>query len=709
MNSILLVLLNILALVIIIGWLNTSWRQFKSVQFSIHSFWRLLKMPLLLFLLVGGSYLTVQTGITKPDLNSFEAKRNYYEDKKDYKQLSELFREALLKEDSFRSNPEFHFEMINNYRLSYLNALNSNTGSFDLKEDDLNNDIEAFYQEQAIRRPYKEVFLAMHYVNTGRLLSAKKLLDQVEDPEFKYYNYTLGRYYKRAEKIDSAVYFFEWEIKFDGYREGTKKELSALYYSLGLFLPLKELVYEDEHNDIHFYFKRIVFFIEKDIPNYFGSIFKYELSKVNPIGTSAAFLIAFIWLFYVRKLDIFEPERWRYVLLAFALGALFVELVYPLTDFLNVLGEFSLNGDPWNDFLYCFIGIGMIEELVKAIPLLIIVLLTKQADEPYDFILYAAASALGFAFVENISYIEASELKNINARMLTAAVAHMSFSSTIAYGVLLGKFVYKKHRFLIVASMFVLASLAHGFYDFWLINEWAIQYSGLTIVFFIGTVHLWFIMKNNAINISNYFDSKIKINNDDLKNYLILSLVFVLMFSYLAISGTQGKEAANSFFFSQVLSYMYFILYLTYSFSRFDVVRGYLAPFSIPFDFMVPRLKETPNYSGTRLALGLFELNPAQNKHPHHILIRGVISQRKTVSGNKHWYLLVSEFPIVWEGISYRYFLVKHHDRNVELNSGRRSLVQVMGAEDEAIINETFLKKEDLNWISWGVAKALTS
>ncbi len=710
MNSILFVLLNIFAVVIIYSWFDVASKKFRSRKLSFPSVWRLVRMPVILATLTLTPYFLVQSGFFEPDVNSLEDRIDLLESNEDFQGLSIAYLIKIKEQEEYRADNTVHFKLVHNYRRYFQEEANkAENRDRQLKLDKEGQAIDELYSGDLIPSPQREIFLSMHYVNTGRLNKAKKLLDRIEDPEARYYNYTLGRYYKRINEIDSAIFFIEWEVEFHGAHEASVRELSALYYRNSRYLPLKELVYSELGESVHFYFRRLVFFIEKDVPAYFKSLISYEISKVNPIGTSAAFLIAFIWLFYIRKLDIFEPERWVYVMLAFVLGGFFTEFVYPLTDALNVLVGFDLNGKPLNDFLYCFIGIGVIEELIKAIPLVIIVLFTREADEPYDFILYAAASALGFAFVENISYLESSELQNINGRMLTAAVAHMSFSSAVAYGVLLSKFVYQKHRLLTVIGFFLLASLAHGFYDFWLINEWASKYSGFTVIFFIGTVHLWFIMKNNAINISNYFDSKIKMNNDLLKDYLIVTLVFVLMFSYTGIAATRGTEAGNSFLYSQLLNYLYFILYLTYSFSRFDVVRGYLAPFTIPFDFMIPRLKETPNYSETRLAIGLFEINPwTQSHEPHHKILRGKLTQRKTVDGNKHWYLFRCDYPVSWEGKIYDCFLVRHYDRQVKLNSGRKCLVQVMVPEHKDQLEQLVLSKHELRWISWGVSKAVS-
>lgn len=154
-------------------------------------------------------------------------------------------------------------------------------------------------------------------------------------------------------------------------------------------------------------------------------------------------LISGVWLMYIRKIDIYEKERWKYVILTFILGAFFSEfapLGYSIVSGFGI----NLNNRPVNDFFYSVFIIGGIEETVKIIPFLILLQYSKAADEPYDYILYPSVAALGFAFIENISYINSSGLINIGGRALYSTVAHMVFSSTVGYGMLLYKFKYTK-------------------------------------------------------------------------------------------------------------------------------------------------------------------------------------------------------------------------------------------------------------------------
>jgi RsiW-degrading membrane proteinase PrsW (M82 family) len=179
-------------------------------------------------------------------------------------------------------------------------------------------------------------------------------------------------------------------------------------------------------------------------------------------------------------------------------------MTYPLTDFDNLIVDFKLNGSLINDFFYSIIGIGCIEEFVKIIPLLVMMRFTNAVNEPYDYIKYASLSALGFAFVENLIYFHESNLHIIHGRALTAVVSHMFNSSIIAYGMILNKYKRHENPYLNFIFFFALAAIAHGFYDFWLINKSASALRILTVLFILSSMYMWNSFKNNALNHSNF-------------------------------------------------------------------------------------------------------------------------------------------------------------------------------------------------------------
>jgi len=305
-----------------------------------------------------------------------------------------------------------------------------------------------------------------------------------------------------------------------------------------------------------------------------------------------ALLISLVWIRYVWLLDIYDREKWTHVAAIFLLSAALSFLCWPLYNLFESLG-FSHSTAPLPDFIFCVFGIGLIEETVKFIPFLILLRFTKAINEPFDYLLYASVSALGFAFAENSLYLNSYGLNIIAARAFYASVAHMTFCSTVTYGLLLKKFRFTKYpTWAVFLFFFGIAIFSHGFYDFWLINESVASLQGLTTVFFLLTIHIWFTMKNNAINVSNFFDERVVLDNNHLMQHLVVGLLSLFMFSYIWVAFFYGTFEANQFLAGNAIVYGYIIFYLIASFGRFHIVRGYLAPFQVPFNFFIPTLRK---------------------------------------------------------------------------------------------------------------------
>jgi RsiW-degrading membrane proteinase PrsW (M82 family) len=89
--------------------------------------------------------------------------------------------------------------------------------------------------------------------------------------------------------------------------------------------------------------------------------------------------------------------------------------------------------------------------------------LSKHFDEPYDGVVYAASSALGFAAVENGFILHAHPTGGIwLARALLSLPAHVFFACFWGYA--LGRAKHSKGRIPIFPSAFVATIVAHGLY-----------------------------------------------------------------------------------------------------------------------------------------------------------------------------------------------------------------------------------------------------
>jgi RsiW-degrading membrane proteinase PrsW (M82 family) len=342
-------------------------------------------------------------------------------------------------------------------------------------------------------------------------------------------------------------------------------------------------------------------------------------------------MIARVWIKYIKWIDVYEPERNIYLAMTFFLSCMTLLLVFPMTDLIQNSG-FNLNGEPLNDFLYSTFAIGTVEEVVKLIPLLLMIAVSRQLNEPIDFIVYASISAIGFAFVENILYIERTALSALSARLLYSSVAHMFFSSIIGYALAINLIKKKKQFFLHLILGLMLASLAHGFYDFWLINK-AFYLPLITTIFYVGSLHIWVTLKNNLINNTNFYRPDIKLDQKNIKYKLITSIVFTIYAGYLAFATLNGSDAANAFLAQSAISFLFLVVYISISFSSFTLVRGYIAPIRFPIKFFLPKADAYPNYTGKYINLAILRKGKPRLEY------EGRLIRRMVIDKDYNWYL----------------------------------------------------------------------
>jgi len=183
-------------------------------------------------------------------------------------------------------------------------------------------------------------------------------------------------------------------------------------------------------------------------------------------------LPSFIWLlFYLRKDS--NPESNRMILKIFFCGILMaLPAILIETGIIRLLGELNLPSTLLV-FLNIFIGIALVEELSKYLPVRIMVLKNEEFDEPIDAVLYMIIAALGFAAAENIlimfslgpTFLFGNVLVVSLLRFWGATFLHALASGTIGYFLALSFFETKKRGRLLIYGITV-ATLLHGLYNF---------------------------------------------------------------------------------------------------------------------------------------------------------------------------------------------------------------------------------------------------
>jgi len=182
------------------------------------------------------------------------------------------------------------------------------------------------------------------------------------------------------------------------------------------------------------------------------------------------FIPGILWLAYVYKKDIYEPEPIGWVALLFVLGAIIV----PPTAMIEGLIARSMGIQDTcsvvNAAKVSWLIAGFIEESAKLSVVLAVVYYRKVFDEPMDGIVYASAVALGFASAENIIYMKNYGDIVILFRAPLSTLGHMLFSSIWGYAIGNARFD-REHRLALIGKGFVLSAFFHGLYDFLLFTK----------------------------------------------------------------------------------------------------------------------------------------------------------------------------------------------------------------------------------------------
>jgi len=527
---------------------------------------------------------------------------------------------------------------------------------------------------RALMQVYIEVVSDSPKVRLSRLDSVPPdapFVHYVRGLAYKSFNpkdYNQIRYHIRREVVLHPQCQRGWEFLWTLFRQGNHAaELDALMQNPDAtqFLPVA--------------YRQDYYFRHGQWLNYMTAIIEARILTVSLITLISAFLVSFVWLVFLRSMDIFNRESWWNISLVFIGGAAFTLLCLPIYDYAHLVLDFRMNGEIGTDFLYCVAVIGGGEELVKLLPWVIFALLSRRLREPYDYLLYASVSALGFAFTENLMYLEDSG--NIVVRSIMSAVGHMFDASVVAYALILAKYRFKQRFWKIVTPVigFILAALCHGFYDFWLISSAAEGYYFVTFIFFMFSLHVWFYFKNNAMNNSGFFASG-SFNAGFQQDLLTFSILGILILEFVMISFQFGTHDGNLVIGARSVIIVFFLVYISLIIHKIDLKKGVWQKWRFRMPAITGGLLRLPFGRGsdqeddddadrdfTGLKLRLFA--PKTNKYIGDKLPKsGVCVSRVTVSGDPGWYVFQLNTPIHYNNYVPTHIILRSRNRNEPLD-----------------------------------------
>jgi len=241
-----------------------------------------------------------------------------------------------------------------------------------------------------------------------------------------------------------------------------------------------------------------------------------------------------------------------------------------LYDFCRVVVGFDITGERLNDLLFCILGIGVIEEAVKIVPVFIILKATDEINESIDFIIYASTSALGFAFMENLLYFNEAGLTSVAGRGFICVLLHMSLSSFVIYGLFYAIYRKGKGRYRYLAVSFGVAAAVHGLYDFWLVSEGMRLLTLLSPVVFICVVYGYGRVVKAALHQSEFLPEQ-RTTLVDTTAYLVYALTGIVLLQYVTLAWNFGPQNANHGFIPTLIVCFIVLWIITKNLGSFEI------------------------------------------------------------------------------------------------------------------------------------------
>jgi protease PrsW len=384
---------------------------------------------------------------------------------------------------------------------------------------------------------------------------ARENFQQVKNTQLPRLNNSLGSVYRRMGRLDLAEQHLDREIQLGGNVAGAYSNLAQLYYATKKYSELKEIAAGPEtRNFVPMEIRRFLALRDGRYVDYVREALAFR--GATAYGLLGAVLMLGVWFIYFQQIDGFEPKRLWYSGIIVVGGMIFSCFSVPLYDAF----AFGLhpNDTYQKDLLYYVLVVGLIEESLKVLPVLLVLWLTRVIDRPVDYIIYGSISALGFAFIENL--LPGAEWRpgTISSRVIGAVILHMAETSLIMYGLFYSRYRVKKKPLWYFLLAFVAACALHGFFDFSAARGWG----ALAFLITIYCIRQYGIFINVTLNLS-------KRNPDqpnrqfELTEYLCYSLAAIIMLQYVVSAVKYGPSNANSaFLWTAFFSYFWLCVIL---------------------------------------------------------------------------------------------------------------------------------------------------
>lgn len=402
-----------------------------------------------------------------------------------------------------------------------------------------------------------------------------KYFSRIKNTELYKYNYYMGLVQLQRHNLITAEKHFT-----DEYKNQQKPDPSFLNLYFNLLLQNKNLkqartVYGAQKNVLSLNLLNVYFVNDLKYIEYFKVQSKIFIKNTKFINIVIGLFITFTWFFFLYFSDLFQKEKFRYLLFIVIVESLLVFACPFIYKYLEFNYDWSLSNAStiWQKLIYSVGCISLVEETIKAIPFFILLIFFKEPDDSYDYLFYICISALTFSFIENCTYFNSAQSFGVyNGRALFSTIAHLYSSTMVGYGFMYAKYNKAvKHKFIYIGLFYLGGVLFHGLYDFFL-------FTNLTLLFYLGyfmSIVVWVILLNNSLNNSKYFSYKYENRHYYIQLVIGVNLIIVMLVEYILNALNNGAIAANTRLLTQIAIYGLVIAFFISRLAKYDLVKGY--------------------------------------------------------------------------------------------------------------------------------------
>lgn len=367
----------------------------------------------------------------------------------------------------------------------------------------------------------------------------------VKNPSQKYLNNSMGRAFLDLGQYDQAELSFRKEIEENGNVQGAVGNLANLYFRRRDANGLASLARgERTAKFFGFFQQRALAFLTGDIPTYLRLILITEFQFVEPYSALMALLVCAMYFVYLWRVDIFEQEPFGLMLLVLLLGGIAAQASAFGYDAITLVSSLKPNANWQNDIPYFILHVGLVEETVKFLAVLLIAkLFSRHVNEPVDYIIYGSLAALGFATVENSFYFSAYGIDIALGRFLVSTMAHMAMTSIVCFAWAYARSRQSHHSIVFILAGLAMAAVVHGLFDALLEDKLSLV--GMIVILILAIFYRR--MMKRFLKLSPFFKMELS-RADHLHNFALMlsTAIIILAITFVYDNFSFSIEIANS-------------------------------------------------------------------------------------------------------------------------------------------------------------------